>query len=122
MMQQSLRSFLSTTALFLPLISLNANVAFADQRDFNLINDSEVSINELYISTVRSDNWEEDVLGRDTLGTGESTQISFSRGVAGTCVYDIKVVTENNEEIEGRNINLCETNGVIFDGSSLMTK
>ena len=121
-MQQSLRSFLSTTVLFLPLISLNANVALADQRDFNLINDSEVTINELYISTVRSEDWEEDVLGSETLGKGESRQVTFSRGVAGTCVYDIKVITENKEEIERRNINLCEANGVIFDGSSLMAQ
>jgi len=118
-MQKSLRSVLSATVLFLPLISLNPKVALADQRDFKLINDSEVTINEVYVSTVSTDEWEEDVLGRDTLGSGESTDITFSRGAAGTCVYDIKVVTQGSKEIQRRNVNLCETNDVIFNGSSL---
>ena len=118
-MQQSLRNFLSMTVLLLPLISLNPKVALADQRDFNLINDSKITINEVYVSTVSTDQWEEDVLGRDTLSSGESTQITFSRGAAGTCVYDIKVVTEQNREIQRQNVNLCETNDVIFNGSSL---
>jgi len=122
MMPQSLRSFLSATVLFLPLISLNAKVVLADQRNFNLINDSKVIINAVYVSTVSTDDWEEDVLGRDTLGLGESTAVTFSRGAAGTCVYDIKVVTEQNQAVERRNVNLCETNDVIFNGSSLATR
>lgn len=118
-MQKSLRSVLSATVLFLPLISLNPKVALADQRDFNLINDSKVIINEVYVSTVSTDEWEEDVLGRETLDSGQSTPITFSRGAAGTCVYDIKIVTEQSKEIQRRNVNLCETNDVIFNGSSL---
>ncbi|MGA9379267.1 MAG: hypothetical protein WBV73_10905 [Phormidium sp.] len=119
MMQRSLRKFVSATVLFLPLISLNPKVALADQRDFNLINDSKLTINEVYVSTINTDQWEEDVLGQETLDSGKSTEITFSRGAAGTCVYDIKVVTTQSQEVERRNVNLCETNDVIFNGSSL---
>jgi hypothetical protein len=122
MLQQALRSLLPATALLFPLMTLNSGVALADQRDFKLINDSRVVINEVYVSTVTTNDWEEDVLGRDTLGSGEMTMITFSRGAAGTCAYDIRVVTAQNQAVERANVNLCETNDVIFTGSALRTR
>ncbi len=122
MMQRSLRHLLPATVLLFPLIALNSRAAFADQRDFTLVNDSQVVIDEVYVSTVKTDDWEEDVLGRDRLDSGESTVITFSRGVAGTCAYDIKVVTAQNRSFELSNVNLCKTNDVIFTGSRLMSR
>lgn len=117
MMQHPLRALLPATALMVPLMALNAGSALADQRNFRLVNDSPVVINEAYVSSVTTNNWEEDVLGRDTLSSGQSTRITFSRGVAGTCAYDIKVVTAQNRSFERANVNLCKTNDVIFTGS-----
>ncbi len=121
-MQRVLPKLLSATVLLLPAIALTSQAAFADQRDFQLVNDSRIQINEVYVSTVSTDDWEEDVLGRDVLGVGETTRITFSRGVSGTCAYDIRVVTAQNRAVERANVNLCETNDVIFNGSQLLTR
>lgn len=115
-------TLISATVLALPLISLNPLMALADQRDFQLINDSSVIIDEVYVSTINTDDWEEDILGQDILPSGESVNITFSRDADGTCAYDIKVVTEPDTSVVLPNVNLCGTVNVIFNGSSLTTQ
>lgn len=122
MIKQYFRTLVSATALALPLISLNPTMALADRRDFTLVNDSLVEIDEVYVSTVNTDEWEENILEGDIIPSGESEDISFSRDVEGTCVYDIKVVTEDGTTAKLSDVNLCGTIDVIFNGSSLTTR
>src|SRR6185436_11050352 len=56
-----------------PATSTAASTA-ADQ-DFTLVNDTGVVIDKLYVSPHDSDDWEEDILGKDTLASGESLDI-----------------------------------------------
>lgn len=48
------------------------------KQDFILHNETGVEIHELYVSPVTTDDWEDDVLGRDTLPDGESVKITFT--------------------------------------------
>ena len=122
MLKQYFRTLVSATALALPLISINPIMALADQRDFTLINDSLVEIDEVYVTTINADDWGKDILGRDVLLSGESVDIYFPKNADGTCVYDMQVVTEDGIKVELSNVNLCGTIDVIFNGSSLKTR
>jgi hypothetical protein len=108
MLKISLSSFvLASTLLF------SSQPAFADRRDFRVFNKTSVDINHLYVSPSGAKSWEEDVLGRDILEAGSSTQIYFE-GSASTCRYDIRAEFKDGDVVEDYKINLCNTNSYTF--------
>jgi hypothetical protein len=76
-------------------------------QDFTLANATGVEIDKLYISPHDVDDWEEDILGRDTLPSGESVQIKFHRSEK-AAMWDIRVEDKQGNSIEWENINLLE--------------
>ena len=107
-------SFRRATALAAAcaLSALLAASAFAQgKQDFTLHNDTGVEINELYVSPHSSDDWEEDILGQDTLASGESVDIHFSRKEKAK-LWDMKVVDKQGNSITWENLNLLEISEV----------
>ena len=51
--------------------------ARAGKQDFLLHNQTGVEIHSLYVSPHSADDWEEDILGKDTLAAGDSLKITF---------------------------------------------
>ncbi len=95
---------------------LTPHSAFADQRDFTLINGSPFTITHVYVSASDRPTWEEDLLGRDVLPAGRSVNIRFSPydADAGKCFYDIRVRGAGGREGTLWNVNLCTTATVTF--------
>jgi hypothetical protein len=60
-----------------------------------------------YASDSRSDDWEEDILGREVLEDGHDVRINIDDG-SGACVYDFKAVFTNGRELTRSRINVCE--------------
>lgn len=87
-----------------------------DPRDFTLVNGSQVTIREVYVSPTDAQSWQEDVLGQDVLPPGERVNIRFNANDAdaGKCVYDIRVVGNNGAEGRMTQVNLCTTTTVTF--------
>jgi hypothetical protein len=88
------------------VLSGGAQAAEAKQ-DFILDNETGYEIKAVYVSPNKSDNWEEDVLGKDTLGDGQKFRIKFNRATK-TCLWDLKVVyaIDNSKATWGK-IDLC---------------
>ena len=86
--------------------------ALADPRDFTLVNATDTTITHLYVSTVNTSNWEEDVLGRDILPAGETVDIYFTGGTG--CMYDFKVLAIDGREGYLYAVDLCSTSTVTF--------
>jgi hypothetical protein len=96
----------------LALSTLFTSAAFAQgKQDFTLVNVTGVEINELYVSPHSADDWEEDILGRDTLPSGESVDVTFSRTEKAK-LWDLKVVDSKGNSIEWENLNLLEISKV----------
>ena len=76
-------------------------------QDFTLKNATGVEIDKLYVSPHDKDDWEEDVLGRDTLPSGQSVNITFSPKEK-AAMWDLKVVDKEGTSIEWANLNLME--------------
>lgn len=89
------------------LASALAAPAYAGTQDFTVLNATGYPINELYVAASSKDEWEEDVLGRDTLPDAERTKISFDSDET-ACLWDIKVKYEDGETAEWQGVNLCE--------------
>ena len=101
-------------AMALVMVGFSVTAAFADPRDFTLINGTGRDIHEVYVGPSNQVDWGDDILGTDILPNGSSVAITFRRFKQGDCLYDIKVVTEDGAEGELDQVNLCETNTVTF--------
>ncbi|MBD0371973.1 MAG: hypothetical protein ICV60_14120 [Pyrinomonadaceae bacterium] len=96
----------------LALSTLFSSIAFAQgKQDFTLVNLTGVEIHELYVSPHSADDWEEDVLGQDTLPSGESVEITFSPKTKAK-MWDLKIVDGKGNSIEWENLNLLEISKV----------
>lgn len=94
---------LSAVAMFVTASAF----ARAGKQDFVLHNETGVEIHELYVSPTSADDWEEDVLGVDTLPNGESVKITFNDREK-HAHFDMKVVDGKGNSIEWHDLNLIE--------------
>lgn len=85
--------------------------AIAGDQDFTLVNQTGVEIHRLYTSPHSSDDWEEDVLGDDTLANGESVDITF-RPKEKAAKWDLRVEDEDGNAITWENLNLLDISTV----------
>lgn len=114
-----MRTWLSSRVLAglmaLMLVGASATAAHADPRDFQLINGSDRTIDQIYVAPSNMDDWGDDILGLDVLPPGQTVTITFQRFTPGDCYYDIKVVAADGGEGELNQVNLCETTTVTFN-------
>ena len=104
-----MRKFLLSIALMIGVLATGIGSAHAAEakQDFTLINRTGYDIDAVFVSPSKSDDWEEDVLGKDTLADGEAWEIKFHRA-AKTCRWDLKVVySDDNSSAVWSNIDLC---------------
>jgi|ERR1039457_5375766 hypothetical protein len=104
------RTALCLVALVAMLL-LAASAALAGEQDFTVHNKTGVEIHKLHISPHSSDEWGEDILGQDTLASGESVHIKFSRSEK-AAHWDLKVEDSEGHSIEWESLNLLEISEV----------
>lgn len=105
---------LRKTALLAMLFAGAATVAWAaGKQDFDLVNKTGLTIDKVFVSPHDGDDWEEDVLGQDTLGNGQKVHIRFHRATK-TCKWDVKVVFSDGEDAEWEDFDLCEASRIII--------
>jgi hypothetical protein len=86
---------------------LSASAARAGDQDFTLINKTGAEIHTLHISPHSSDDWGEDILGKDTMSDGESLEIKFpSRTRAAH--WDLRVEDEKGNNLTWENLDLLQ--------------
>ncbi len=85
-------SLFAAGALAMALMTLAPVAAIAAPQDFELTNSTGYEIKSVFISPHSSNDWQEDVLGQDTLADGAGVKIHFPGGRGETCDWDLKVV------------------------------
>jgi hypothetical protein len=81
--------------------------AFAQSKlDFTLHNNTGYEISEVYVSPSTKNNWEEDVLGQDTLADGAQVDITFTRQKS--AIWDLRVVFVGGREAVWTRFNLTQ--------------
>jgi len=82
------------------------------KQDFSLVNKTGYELKAVYVSPNKSDDWEDDVLGQDTLDDGGTVDIKFHRSEK-TCHWDLKVVyADDNSSAVWNNIDLCSVSTI----------
>ena len=79
--------------------------------DFELMNQTTLTIAELYVSPAADDEWGEDILGKDVLPNGQSVEIVFSPK-AQECMWDLKIVDEDDDDVIWTRLDLCKASHI----------
>lgn len=82
--------------------------AAAEDLVFMLDNQSSSAVAEFYASPTNVEDWEDDILGTDTLASGAATRVTIADGRS-QCVYDLKFVFKDGSDLEEDEIDLCDT-------------
>ena len=77
-------------------------------------NNTGSTLTELYISNADTNSWEEDVLGRDSIGPGDSVEVELGRNYM---TYDIMAKFSNGEEHIYQNINVRKYKNLRLNGN-----
>ena len=80
--------------------------AFAEDLQFDLINNSGYTVVQFYTSPSNMGDWREDVLGAEVVAPGESGTVTVTDG-SDQCVYDIRVVLDDGNELTDT-VNMCD--------------
>ena len=102
---------LITTAAVAAVL-LCATPALAEDLHFQVHNNTNQTITEIYVSKVSTNSWEENILDGD-VESGGDVNVSIEDGET-VCHYDVKVVFETAQKIYN-NQNLCELNGGAYN-------
>jgi hypothetical protein len=88
-------------------ILMPAAPALAQDLIFMLDNQSSYDVYEFYASPSDVGDWEQDILGRDVLLSGQSARITIADART-QCEYDLLIVFEDGDELTD-SVDLCET-------------
>jgi hypothetical protein len=91
------------------VIVVCASPAFAQdaKQDFKLVNKTGYELKALYVAPSKSDDWEDDILGQDTLADGQAVNVHFNPKTK-TCTFDLKVVySDDDSSAVWSKIDLC---------------
>ncbi len=89
----------------------NSTAQEGGKQDFTLVNATGVEIDKVFISPHSSNDWEEDILGQDTLPDGQSVDIKFHRNEK-AAMWDLRIEDKQGNAIEWENLNLLEISKV----------
>ncbi len=106
MLRHALSLSLLAATLMAPLPALAQG-----KQDFTIVNRTGYQIDEVYVGPVSQRHWGEDVMGKDAIADGDSADITFNGG-SKACKWDIKVVYNDGDESEFREVNLCNVSTV----------
>ena len=90
-----------------------ASAAAAADRKVDITNQTGLTLKHFYASRPGADTWEDDILGRDTLGNGQTFQADIDDG-SGSCVFDFKAVFEDGQSLIRKKINVCEISAYTY--------
>jgi hypothetical protein len=94
------------------------------KQDFKLVNKTGYELKALYVSPSKSDDWQDDILGQDTLADGQAVNVHFSPK-AHTCTWDLKVVySDDDSSAVWEKIDLCSVEKITihYDRKNDVTK
>lgn len=88
--------------------------AAALDRRVKIINNTSYTIKEFYASNKGTNEWEEDILGKDVLEPGQSVMINIDDG-SGYCKFDFLAIFNDGDKVETRDNNVCELQTFTFN-------
>lgn len=84
-----------------------STMAWAGEQDFTLVNNTGYQIDEVYVATLNSKTWGEDIMGDGVLSNGGSKEVHFKNSTS-ACKWQLAVKFEDGTEVEwDQAVDLC---------------
>ncbi len=97
------------------VLAMAATAAYAQEnRNVDVHNDTGVTLTHLYSTNSGQADWGGDILGASVIESGESVTVDFDDGTD-ACLYDVKARFADGDEMELRQINVCQATDITFD-------
>ncbi|MBV6273100.1 hypothetical protein KVP09_09250 [Alcaligenaceae bacterium CGII-47] len=93
--------------------ALVSGTALAANKTVTVVNKTKSVITAIHASNTGTSDWEEDILGRDTLAPGESVDIDMTDG-SGACRFDLKAEFEDGTDVVQENLDVCKVGEFTF--------
>ena len=90
-----------------------STAASAANRHVDIVNDTGKTMSEFYASATGTDDWEEDILGEDTLDNGGVFDIDIDDGT-GACKFDFKAVFTDGTSHVRRAVDVCKISSFTY--------
>jgi hypothetical protein len=111
MFKRTFVTVLIATATALPVVSLSATRALAgDDVGFTLVNGTTYTLTNFYASPTGVNNWENDIMGSDTLPPGGKVYVNIN-DARDVCNYDVKGTFSDGNSAEQYQIDFCDLDG-----------
>jgi len=104
-LENGMKSLLIGGLAALCLAGLSLAAEAADVK-FDLVNNSARAVKNFFTSPTETTNWEEDVLGEETIPPGETDTVTISTA-DGQCIYDMRFIMEDDAELVVNGIDMC---------------
>jgi len=92
--------------------------AFADPRDFSVVNNTSIVLSHVMVSPSDAADWGDDIMGQDVLNPSETVNVTFGKFDSNSCLYDVKVIGQTGQTGVLYKVDLCSTTTVTFsDGN-----
>jgi hypothetical protein len=93
------------------VFGLASTVLKAGDQDFTVVNKTGFEIHSIHVAPHSSDEWGEDIMGKDTLDDGESVEIVFARKEK-AAKWDLRVSDGEKHSFVWESLNLLEISEV----------
>lgn len=104
---------LATPALAITLAMSLSLPALAADRRVKLVNGTSSTMTKFQASNTGASDWEEDILGKDTLEPGQSVNINIDDG-SGACKFDFLATFDDGETGQQNNVDVCKVGTFTF--------
>ena len=91
-------------------------VAHAENREVRIINETDAALVEFHASNAGTSDWEEDLLGRDTVRSGGSFVADIDDG-SGYCRFDFRAVFDDGRTAVKYGVDVCRIETFRFTNS-----
>ena len=109
--------FLAVTGLF--LLFLTSSQTNAQALGFYIVNNTGVTLNNIYVSPAEGSNWGNDILPNDLFDDQTKVQVYIPADYGTTCLFDIKITDLAGNSVTFTNVDACKlhTLTIHWDGT-----
>jgi len=104
------------------ILSLFSTNLYSQAQDFVLVNNTGITIYDLYVAEADSAQWGEDILGDQILNDGEELEINFSGYGDNECLFDILIGDTEGNYFWWEDFNLCELHTITFTADNKLAE
>jgi hypothetical protein len=103
-----MRKFLFSAALFVLLLAASYTNSHAQALTFQIVNNTGVTLNNIYVTPNETTNWGNDILPNDMFDAGSTVTVSIPADYGTTCAFDIKITDVPGNYVYFKNVDACK--------------